>query len=543
MNRKKFLAATAFTTGSLFLQLQCQGFHFKPTSADLIIRQGLIYDGSGRSQPQIADIAIKDGRIIAIGDINLPAGRTFSARGKIVCPGFIDLHSHSDYGLLSSGFAHSKIYQGVTTEIIGQDGRSMAPLNDSMQRSLNFWLPNSFGYSADWTTFGGYYERLLTEGISVNIMSMVGAGTLRQYAGLGAEIPDQGHYRTIRNAARQARKDGVRHLSSGLEYLPGSHASKEELIEIASHFDLYATHLRSEEDRVVLAIKEAIEIGQASGTNIHISHLKTQGRSNWFRIDDIFAEMNAARSQRFAITCDRYPYIAYNSRIITLFPLWSRENGSESFLANLRNHRERIRDEVERKINSTASYGEIMISSAPRAFSSYIGRTFQEIARQQNRPPYNVIEEMMLQGNGSGSMVVTAMSEDNLIRILQDPYCAIASDGAAMTTEQSGIPHPRSFGTFPRILARYVRDLQALTMKDAIYKMTGLPASILGLPDRGLIREGYAADIVVFDPEQVEDRATFQKPAYPSGIEYVIVNGELVIREGLHTGMMPGIVY
>ncbi len=546
MRRRRFLhlSAAALAAPAVVLSPRSARQEF-----DILIRNGLVYDGLSNN-PTAADIGIAQGRIARIGTLAGARARlVIDARERVVCPGFIDIHSHSEDDLLADGRAESKIRQGVTTEILGQDGGSYAPLNDSMFEQMRTSLLDRYNVLPDWRDFAGFYARLRTQGIAVNVLSMVGTGTLREYVVGYADRPaSKKELADMQNLLRQSLHQGARHLSSGLEYTPGSFAGADELAELAAvlgKHGLYSTHMRNEDDHLLEAVREAIGIARAAGVRLNISHLKIQGQRNWDKGQELFDLLGEARAQGMQLTCDRYPYVAYNTSLRNLFPLWSREGEAGRFIERLQDPGmlPKIREAVQAKIASLGSWDAVMIShfSANPAFA---GKRLGALAAEHGKAPSDFLIEMMLLSKGSGGMVGFGMSEENTAAILAWPWCAVASDGSALATEgplATGSPHPRNFGTFPRVLSYYVRERKTFDLATAIRKMTSLPAEIIGLAHRGRLQQGLPADIVVFDPEQVRDRATFADPKkYPQGIEQVIVNGVPVIRDGEHTGERPG---
>ena len=511
---------------------------------DLIIEGGEICDGSGRRLFD-ADVGIRDGRILAVGKLKQQSSsRRISARGLVVAPGFIDLHTHSDTNLLVDGRAWSKVFQGVTTEIVGQDGRSVAPLTSGMRR----------GRGVAWQDFAGYHRSLVRRGTSVHVLSMVGAGTLREYVmGRQDTYAEPFQIRRMQLLFQRALEQGARHLSSGLEYQPGSFASDAELVGIleavpkaARRHLVYATHMRNEDDRIESALQEAITIARWAGVRLHISHFKMQGRRNWDRLPGLLDMVKRARRSGVPITFDRYPYVAYSTGLQSLFPAWSRDGSHGRFLGVLRNGDllPRLRRDVEHKIASLGSYDSVQIARLYVTGRKYEGRRLGELAAAHGQEPFEFLRQLMLREKGGGSMVGFGMNEDNTDRILRDRFCAIASDGSARAVNGvlgRGMPHPRNFGTFPRVLGHYVRERRAISLREAVRKMTSLPASILGLKERGQVRPGYHADLVLFDPDTVADRATFLEPKqYSRGIRYVIVGGTVVVDGGDHTDARPG---
>ena len=497
-------------------------------------------DGTGAGARR-TDLGIQGDSIVSIGDLSkAKARRIEDVGGFVVAPGFIDIHSHSDLSLLDDGLAHSKIRQGVTTEVVGQDGRSMAPL---LPVHLDLFRER-YGFVPGWRDFAGYYRALESSGISVNVMSMMGAGSLRE-AAIGREerAATREELASMQDLFRAAGKEGVSSLSSGLEYLPGSYADSRELAALASVGRLYSTHTRNEDDHVLSAVREAIWISRKSGAALNVSHLKAQGRRNWDTLPGILNLLEEAQDSGLTVSCDRYPFTAYSSRLITLFPKWSRDRGLSGLLRYAQDPtwKHRLKEGVEAKIASIGSWEDVLFSrSSSGRWAPFQGMRLSEIARKLGRPSYPVLLDMMKE-NGGGSMVVFAMSEENLSILLRWKDCAIASDGAALSVNSGGNPHPRNFGTFPAVLERFVREQKVLTLEEAIRKMTTLPARIVGLKDRGILAPGAKADIVVFDEERIENRSTYRDSLhYPQGIALVLVNGEIVVEYGTHTGKRPG---
>lgn len=518
---------------------------------DVLITGGLIYDGSGK--PAVTgDLGIKNGKIVARGDLKgQSATRKIDAANLAIAPGFIDFHSHSDEELLLGSAAQSKIRQGVTTEIIGQDGGSVAPLTEKMRAKWSASMQVNYGVEVNWLDFAGYFQRLEKGGIITNVASMVGQGSLREYV-VGEDnrpaTPEE--IEKMKALARAAFQQGAYGISSGLEYTPGSFASTEEIIAVCQAMEgrgIYSTHMRNEDDAVLEAIDEAIRIGRESGVALNISHLKAQNPKNWQKVPLILDKLNQARATGMQVTCDRYPYIAYNTGLSLLFPLWSREGGGEKFTARLQDPalQERLRQEVLDKVNNLGGWHTAMISrlSKNSEREKYEGKNFAELA-QDGTDPFKLLVELVIKEEGGGSMVGFGMSEEELAGVLKDPHAMIASDGAAFATSgklRFGNPHPRSFGTFPRVLGKYVREEKLFDLAEAIRKITALPASALGIKDRGVLQIGNYADVVIFEANAVIDRATWTAPhQYPAGIQFVLVNGEVVIEHGEFNGKLVG---
>jgi N-acyl-D-amino-acid deacylase len=349
---------------------------------------------------------------------------------------------------------------------------------------------------------------------------------------------------------REAFKQGAYGISSGLEYTPGSFATVEEIVEVCKAMDsrgIYSTHMRNEDDAVLEAIDEAIRIGREAGVALNISHLKAQNPKNWHKVPVILEKLDQARASGMQVTCDRYPYIAYNTGLSSLFPLWSREGGSEKFVSRLQDPAlmDRLRQEVSGKVTNLGGWQTVMISSLGKNAEreKYEGKNFAELS-QDGTDPFRLLVDLVTKEEGGGSMVGFGMSEEELAGVLTYEHAMVASDGSALATSgelRFGNPHPRNFGTFPRVLGKYVREEKLFTLTEAIRKITFLPASALGIKDRGFLQTGYHADVVIFDPKHVGDRATWTAPhQYPEGIRFVIVNGEMIIDDGEFTGKLAG---
>ncbi|NUO82950.1 D-aminoacylase [candidate division KSB1 bacterium] len=546
-SRRDFLKACGAVAASYWLHPSCSfGRDF-----DFIIVGGLVYDGSGKDGV-FNDVGIKAGRIAALGDLkDRSAQQKIEAHGLAVAPGFIDFHSHSDEELLLGGEAQSKIRQGVTTEVLGQDGGSLAPLNEKMALQLVENFKERFGLEVAWRDFAGYFRNLEARGMISNALSMVGQGTLRELViGEDNRPATAEDLAQMKQLAQEAFAQGAYGISSGLEYTPGSFATTEEIIELCRSMNgrgIYSTHMRNEDETLLEAIDEAIRIAREAGVALNIAHIKASGQRNWHKQGEMLAKLEAARAGGLQVTCDRYPYIAYNTGLSSLFPLWSRDGGDEKFVARLQDAalQDTLRAEVWHEVEKIGGWRSVMISSLtkhPRR-GEFEGKTFEEIAAT-GADPFAKLFELIIAEEGGGNMIGFAMSEEDTTALLAHPYCMPASDGSALGLEgrlRRGNPHPRSFGTFPRVLGKYVRDDQIMSMAEAIRKMSALPADTLGLKDRGYLRAGYWADVVVFDPNTVADRATWAAPfQYPAGIPYVFVNGELVLAHDKLTGKLAG---
>jgi N-acyl-D-amino-acid deacylase len=497
----------------------------------LVMRGGTVFDGLGKPGI-VADVAIDAGRITAIGRALRDAGAVeIDARGLAVAPGFIDIHSHGDGTLWDDPRGESLVRQGITTIVVGQDGSSRAG-GGKREAGSGEDEQRSFATFAElWPAIG----RLRP---SVNVASMVGLGTLR-----GVVIGNEDRPATPDEVARmtrlveQALAEGACGASTGLEYTPGAFATRDELIALckplASRRLPYATHMRNEDDQLLEAIDESIAVAKGAGCPLQVSHLKTQGPRNWGKLDAIFARLAAVRDAAF----DRYPYIAYQTGLTNLFPIWSRAGSSAQFIARLDDPAtaERIKRETLAKVDLIGGWDHVQISGVSnKADSTAEGKRLGTYASAQGADPYALTVALLKRG--SVGMVGFAMSEENLERILAHPSGMVCSDGGAFAVEglaRRGHPHPRGLGTFPRVLGRYVRERKALKLEQAINKMTALPASRIRVTDRGRLAAGLAADVVVFDPATVADRATFEEPfQYPAGLKAVVVNGTVALMDG-----------
>jgi N-acyl-D-amino-acid deacylase len=499
---------------------------------DVVLRGGRVVDGSGRAGVD-ADVASTDGRVVAVGRRLRDTGRfELDARGFVVAPGFVDIHSHGDGTLWDDPRAESVLRQGITTIVVGQDGFSRAPAaaaNDEGARQFR--------------SFGALWDGLRGLRPAVNVASMVGLGTVRAFAVGDANRPaTPAEMRRMARIVDDALADGACGASSGLEYTPGAFAPREELVALCRPLARrrlpYATHLRNEDDWLLEAVDEAISVAHDARCPLQISHLKTQGPRNWGKLNDVFARVASARRAGQDVMFDRYPYIAYQTGLTNLFPVWSRDGGARELLARLDkpDSADRIRREALAKVELIGGWDNVMISGVANAEDKAAeGKRLGGYAASLGREPYDVVVELLRRSGGNVGMVGFAMSEQNLERILAHPQGMVCTDGGAFAVEgpaRRGHPHPRGLGSFPRVLARYVRERRALSLEQAVRKMTSLPASRVGLHDRGWIAPGLAADVVVFDPATIEDRATFAEPfRYPAGIKAVLVNGEVALLD------------
>lgn len=523
---------------------------------DFVIRNGLVVDGTGNPWFK-ADVTIDDGRIVGVKRTpESRAEKVIDATGLAVSPGFIDMHSHSDLSLLINPRAESKIRQGITTEVIGNCGFSLAPIT-SERKDL---VKREYGPLADeiswnWSTFKEYCDRLSHQGTSVNVVPLVGHGVLRKNVmGYENREPAADELAEMKALLIESMEDGASGVSTGLIYPPASYAGPDELIELAKvaseYGGIYTSHIRNESDRLLESVEEAIKIGKSARISVEISHLKSAGKSNWGKVKAALRVIDAAREEGVEISYDFYPYAAGSTGLYACLPPWVHENGKDEMLARLKDNsvRKRIKEYIKRKdgwenLVRNAGWEGIVITRCEKN-NQYEGLSISEVAVKRRMNPFDVMFDLLLEEDGVVGIVLHMMSEEDVRVVLKHPLSKVGTDAVASAPYgplARGKPHPRSYGTFPRILGKYVREENVLTLQDAVRKMTSMPAQKLRLFDRGLIREGFWADLVIFDPREVTDKATYKDPhQYCRGIEYVIVNGETVIEKAEHTGNLPG---
>lgn len=478
------------------------------------------------------------------------AKQIINAQGKVVCPGFIDIHSHTGVELLVNPKAESKIRQGVTTELSGNCGSSDFPLKEILSEEEKSYFER-LGIKERWTDLRSFAELLETKKISLNWATLVGHGTIRNYV-MGEEkrAPSAAELEQMKKLLAQAMEQGALGLSTGLEYTPSGFAERDEIIElcrvVASYGGIYATHIRSEDNQVIEAVAEAISIAAEARLPLEISHLKACGQLNWWKMPYLFDLIEKAKERGIAVTADAYPYTAYSTGLTVFFPFWAFASGPEDFLKKLQSpqEREKMRAETEEKLGGMPWENVVIVDVRTEKNKNLIGKNIEQAAKERNLNSFDFVCQLLLEEKGDVSIVGFGMSEENTIATLSHPLVMIASDGSALAPYgplHRGQPHPRNYGTFPRFLGYYVHEKKILGLPEAIKKITFMPAAKLGLKDRGAIKEGFFADLVVFDPQKIIDRATYTEPEqYPIGIDYVIVNGKVVIDQGEHTGQFPG---
>jgi N-acyl-D-amino-acid deacylase len=554
MDRRAFLrsslqtAAAISAAGSGLILQGCS----KGKDLDLVIAGGTVYDGSGAA-PLRTDVGITGGAIREIGRIRRSrAAAVVEARGLAVSPGFIDVHDHTDIGLLVNPRAESAVRQGVTTLVSGQCGGTPFPLADQEFDEWKKDLAEEYGLELDWRDIRGFLGRLERAGAALNYATFVGFGTVRgAVMGQGDLTPSAEELEKMKALVAEAMAGGALGLSSGLEYTPDSFGSTEEIIELsrvaARTGGVYATHMRDEENGILEAVAEALRIARETPIRLQISHLKIGLAVNWPKLGALMDMLENARAAGVDFRCDRYPYIAGATGLSTLFPVWAREGGSKGFVARLKDPAldARIRAHIAEQEKGYGSWDKILITDVDSDKNRGLeGKNVLDAAAGAGKPPYEFMRDLLIEESDRVGMVCFYGSEDVLKRILSHPLVGVGADSSAVAPYGplgKGKPHPRTYGTFPRALGKYVREEKLLPLEEMIRKITAMPAAHLGFVRRGMLKVGWAADVCVFDPDRIIDKATFKEPAvYPEGIEKVIVNGQVVVDGGEHTGRLPG---
>ena len=524
---------------------------------DVVIHNGHIIDGTG-SPWYAADLGIRNGRIAAIGRLaGAPAKRSIDARGMVVAPGFIDMLGQSELTILVNPHLPSKIYQGITTEITGEGG-SIAPLNDALIKTdhLNY---EHYGIQPSWRTFREYFARLRKQGMGINLASYVGATQVRRMVlGDGNRAPTAPELERMKALVREAMRDGAVGLSTSLQYAPAPYATTEELIALAAEAaeagGTYASHIRNEGDSILTALDEAFRIGREAHIPVEIWHLKAAGKANWGRMPEIVARIEAARQSGVDVAADTYAYTAAFNSFSAIIPPWAHDGGDRKLIERLKDPATRARIRKEMVASTKEWDNEWQQVSGPESFLigavqnpkllPLQGKTLAEIAKLWNKDPLDAAFDLLIEDEAFTSVALFMMSEPDVTLALQQPWVSICNDSQG--TAPDGLlgnehPHPRAYGTFPRILRKYVREEHKLTLGDSIRKFSALPAQRMRFADRGVLKAGMWADVVVFDPETVRDTATFAEPnRLAEGMRFVLVNGVPVIEEGKMTNALPG---
>jgi N-acyl-D-amino-acid deacylase len=528
-----------------------------PTDFDVIIRGGTVYDGTGGA-PVKADVGIKGDRIAAIGNLSSARARSIvDARGMAVAPGFINMLSWSTESLLVDGRSQSELRQGVTTQIMGEGG-SMGPLNEKMKREMREGQ-GDLKYEVGWTTLAEYLMYLERRGVSQNVASFIGATTLREYViGLEDKPPTPAQLAEMRALVRREMEDGALGIGSSLIYAPAFYAQTEELIELckeaAKYQGKYITHMRSEGNKLVEGVEEVLRISREANIPVEIYHLKAAGQSNWNKMDRVIQMINDARRKGVKITADMYLYPAGATGLNASIPPWALDGGYEMLFKRLQDPatRKKIAAEsatpTDKWENLYLAAGSpervLLIGFKSEKLKPLTGKTLAEVARMRGTDPIETILDLMLEDRSRVETVYFLMSEENIKKQLREPWVSLGSDEASTAPEGDFLKssqHPRAYGNFARLLGHYTREEKLMSLSEAVRRLSGLPATNLSLDGRGFLKQGMYADVVVFDPATIADRATFDKPQqYAVGVKHVFVNGVQAIKDGEHTGAKPG---
>jgi N-acyl-D-amino-acid deacylase len=548
---------TRVTVAVVILCFACVICAGQSPSFDLVITNGHIIDGTG-SPWYSGDIGIRDGKIAAIGNLaDSQRARTIDARGQVVAPGFIDMLGQSEMTILVDPRLPSKIYQGITTEITGEGG-SAAPLNDAIIKADQAEYDH-YHITPDWRSLRQYFARLEKQGIGINLASYVGATQVRRMVlGDDDKQPTPQQLDQMKELVHQAMQDGAVGVSTSLEYAPAPYAKTDELIALAGEASkfggIYATHMRNESDSVLEAIDEALRIGKEGHIPVEIWHLKVAGKGNWGRMPEVVSKIDAARKNGMDVTADTYAYTAWFNSMSAFIPPWAHDGGDAKLIERLKDPATRAR--IRKDLNTPSKDWDNEWQEIPGPDAVLIGvvqnskliplqgKRLSEVAKLWNEDPMDALFDLLIQDNASTGVAVFGMSEPDVALALEQPWVSVDNDSSGTSPE--GIlgqehPHPRAYGTFPRILRKYVREEHKLSLEDAIRKFSALPAQRMRLTDRGVLKQGMWADVVIFDPNTVKDVATFDNPNQLSqGMEYVLINGVPVIDQGKMTGARPG---
>jgi N-acyl-D-amino-acid deacylase len=517
-----------------------------PKTYDVLIKNGIILNGSG-NPGFVGDIAVNADTIVAIGDLkNYRGFLEIDATGLSVAPGFINMLSWANVSLIEDGRSQSDIRQGVTLEVMGE-GHSMGPLNETMKKDMKEGQ-QTITYDVSWTSLGEYLQFLEDKGVSTNITSFVGNGTLREYVmGYENRPPTEAELSQMQDLLKQAMEEGAVGLSTSLIYVPSGHAQTEEIIalaKIASEYDgMYVSHIRDEERKLLEAVQELITIAKEANIRSEIYHFKASGTENWHLLDSAIQMVNDARAQGLPITTDMYMYNASSTGLNVLLPSWAKEGGHKSTMELISQpiQRQKMMDEIDFHVPPEKI---LLVGFRNKDMRYLIGKTLAEVAQERNKTARETVVDLIYEDDSRIQVVYFSMSEENIKKKLALPYMAICSDAGSYTNEGVFLEqstHPRAYGSFARLLGHFVREEKVIPLEDAIYRLTTLPATNLKLNKRGALKEGYFADIVMFNADSITDNATFEKPhQYATGMMHVLVNGTRVIEDGEHTGAKPG---
>jgi len=519
---------------------------------DIVIHGGRLIDGTGNPW-FYGDLGIKNGRIAHIGKINPETGeRAISAKGQVVTPGYIDMHTHSDQPVIADGNAESKVRQGVTLDIIGES-QTVAPLAGAILEEYRAEHRKRNGIETDWTTFTGYFASLMRAGSAINIASGVSPQQVKRVVcGFGERPATSSEQEQMNRLVAQAMEEGALGLTAAW-HAKGPENPEEvvEMAKVARHYGgYYGVHVGSEGFDMMEELAKMFRVARGSGIPVHVYHLKMRAKANWGRIRQVIEQLEEARREGLEITANQYPYTAMQHPWRRLFPRWVQDGPVGETISQFKSpaFRERvIRDpEFTQYVDEHGGWeGVVAARLDNQALKKFEGMTVAQIAKIREQDPVSACFDLIFEEGTFIHGVHHTMNEEDVKTVMRVPWVSIGSDGSALNLKYPGKPHPRSFGTNPRVLGKYTRDEKVLTLEDAVRKMTSLPAQVLGLQDRGLLRQGFWADVVIFDPDIVADTATYENPKqYPKGIPYVLVNGTIVIDKGHHTGARPGkVVY
>ncbi len=549
--------AVIMAASAQFLSAQAPDLMTTPAPLDVLIKGGTIYDGTG-VEGRATDVAIRGDRIVGVGDLSAATARqVIDAHGLAVAPGFINMLSWSNESLIEDGRSQSEIRQGVTTEIMGE-GESMGPLNDRMKQRM-IAQQRDIKFDIKWTTLAEYLHYLEGRGITPNVASFLGATTVREYAiGLEDKAPTPEQLAQMRELVQRGMEEGALGIGSSLIYPPAFFAKTEELIELckvaAKYQGKYISHMRSEGNRLTQAVDELLRISREAKIPAEVYHIKAAGQQNWPKLGRVLSMIEDARKQGLKITADMYTYPAGGTGLDASLPPWAEDGGQEALFQRLANPamREKIAaavrtpsDDWENFYLAAGSPDRILlVGFKSEKLKPLTGKTLAEVARMRGKDPIETIMDLILEDRSRIETIYFLISEENIKTEVARPWVSFGSDEASQAPEGVFLksnPHPRAYGNFARVLGKYVRDEKVISLPEAVKRLSGLPATNLGLDHRGFIKEGMFADVVVFDPATIADRATFEKPhQYAVGMRHVFVNGAQVIKDGEHTGAKPG---
>ena len=554
--KRNFFWLTVFVTA--FTTFAQAGFSAPaPADFDVIIKDGTVYDGTG-AEPKQVDVAIRGDRIVGIGDFKTAKAKTIiDAKGLAVAPGFINMLSWSVASLIQDGRSQSEIRQGVTTEIMGE-GESMGPLNDRVREHM-LRQQTDIKYDIKWNTLAEYLQYLEKRGVSCNVASFIGATTIREYViGFDDKPPTAEQLDQMRELVRKEMEAGALGIGTSLIYPPAFYAKTDELIELckvaAKYQGKYISHMRSEGNRLLEALDELIRISREAKIPAEVYHIKASGRQNWPKIDDLLSRIETAQKEGLKITADMYTYTAGGTGLDASLPPWTEDGGYPALFKRLRDPatREKIKAEVQKPkgawenlyLDAGGPEHILLVEFKSEKLKPLTGKTLAEVAKMRGKDPIDTAMDLIAEDESRIGALYFIISEDNVKKELTKPWISFGSDEASQAPEGVFLksnPHPRAYGNFARVLGKYLRDEKVIPMKKAIRRLSGLPATNLGLDHRGFLKEGMFADVVVFDPATIADRATFDKPhQYAVGMKDVFVNGVQVLKDGEHTGAKPG---